>query len=517
MPEALRRGLVAPAPLSPPAIALEDPGITAFVGRCLRGPVGEPTTVRSAEEFQRRFGGLWQPSMLSYAVEQFFGQGGRQALIVRVANGARAATLDLPAGRGAIRLRALVPGTREHLRAAVDYDGIGDGERFNLTVQRLLAPGTERIESQESHRQVSWRPGAERYVGDVLLNSRLVRCAAAEGQARPQATWRLTASGQQAYVASNADGDDGARLTDYDLIGSPELRSGLQALAASELQFGLLCLPPLDREHDVGVAALLVAARLCRTRHALLLVDPPAAWTDAAAALQALGTWPLQAAEACMFYPRVLMPDRLRGQVECFGNVGAIAGMLARTDGLAPLPALGTRLQLRAPLLPAGAVAEAEAQRLERLGVNTLRAQCSAAVTMVTELQGRRGARNLRARRLAQLLATCIERGTRWALYEPPGEPVWRALRAQVAALLEQVRAQGGLAGGGAGSSFEVICDARLNDGAERRRGELALLYGIAQQQPGEFEFWLVRHRLAGSTVLPVSANARLCHGGPTA
>jgi len=34
---------------------------------------------RSFAEFHHVFGGLWQPSPLSYAVEQFFDNGGRHA------------------------------------------------------------------------------------------------------------------------------------------------------------------------------------------------------------------------------------------------------------------------------------------------------------------------------------------------------------------------------------------------------------------------------------------------------
>ena len=55
-------------------------------------------TRSSFAEFQQQFGGLWQPATLGYAVEQFFENGGWQAIIVRVANGARAPTLRLPAG-----------------------------------------------------------------------------------------------------------------------------------------------------------------------------------------------------------------------------------------------------------------------------------------------------------------------------------------------------------------------------------------------------------------------------------
>ena len=139
------------------AIARAPTAVTAFVGRTLRGPINRPVTISSFTDYQSIFGGLWQPSMLSYAVEQFFENGGRHALIVRIVNGARPPTLDLPAGDGTLRLEALTCGTREFLRASVDYDGIGDNEEdcFNLVIQRVRAAGSEHVEDQEIFRRLS--------------------------------------------------------------------------------------------------------------------------------------------------------------------------------------------------------------------------------------------------------------------------------------------------------------------------------------------------------------------------
>ena len=79
------------------AIERVPTAVAAFAGRTLKGPVNQALPVRSFNEFQQYFGGLWQPSTLGYAVEQFFENGGREARIVRVANGARPPTLTLPA------------------------------------------------------------------------------------------------------------------------------------------------------------------------------------------------------------------------------------------------------------------------------------------------------------------------------------------------------------------------------------------------------------------------------------
>ncbi len=58
--------------------------ITAFVGKAVRGPVDRPVTITSFADFERIFGGLHRDMTLSYAVRDFFLNGGSQAVIVRL-------------------------------------------------------------------------------------------------------------------------------------------------------------------------------------------------------------------------------------------------------------------------------------------------------------------------------------------------------------------------------------------------------------------------------------------------
>ncbi|VWX50917.1 phage tail sheath C-terminal domain-containing protein [Novosphingobium sp. 9U] len=85
-----------PATLSYPGVYVEEvasgahaitgvaTSIAAFIGRTLRGPLDEPVFVNSQAEFDRTFGGLWLGSPLSFAIRDFFLNGGSQALVVRV-------------------------------------------------------------------------------------------------------------------------------------------------------------------------------------------------------------------------------------------------------------------------------------------------------------------------------------------------------------------------------------------------------------------------------------------------
>src|SRR5262249_37505338 len=82
--------------------------ITAFIGRALRGPVDDATTILSFADFERQFGGLDAGYPLGYAVRDFFANGGAQAIVVRAytpffapdqdrTDALNAATADAPA------------------------------------------------------------------------------------------------------------------------------------------------------------------------------------------------------------------------------------------------------------------------------------------------------------------------------------------------------------------------------------------------------------------------------------
>jgi phage tail sheath protein FI len=509
------------------AIARVPTGIAAFVGRTLKGPVNQPVAVGSFAEFQQRFGGLWQPATLSYAVEQFFENGGREARVVRVANGARPPTLTLSAGDSALQLQALNPGSREYLRASVDYDGISvlEPDRFNLVVQRVRAAGSELVEDQEIFRRISVAHDSGRFISDVLQDSHLVRVRGSVPALRPLRSAGAPGGVAVGYTLSNPDGDDGAPLTDYDVIGSAAERTGLFALEGLE-RFNMLCIPPLTRDQDVGLSTLLVAARICRERQALLIVDPAASWDSAHAALEALRSWPFRSDSAVMYYPRIQAFDRLRGRVETFGSCGAAAGMIARADDAWPVwsAAETEEAVLRPGLRPAVVVSETERARLAQVGVNTLlavrggtRSRVSPR-TLAAGVSGTPDWKYLSARRLALFVAASIEAGTRWVLLEQNSPDTWRRAQAQVESFLAELAQAGAFPGASAAETHFVICDERVNPPSALAEGKFNLLFGFATSKPGSFDSWLVTHRAGASRVRPVSVNrweiaSTLAHG----
>jgi len=486
------------------AISRLGSGRVAFVGRTLRGPVNRPILITTFTEFQHVFGGLWQPSPLGYAVEQYFDNGGREALIVRVVNGARCATLTLSAGAGVLRLRALRPGTREFLRASVDYDNLQSEQEFNLTVQRVRAQGTALVEDQEIFHQLSLDPGAPQYLPRAIAESALIRLADGLSAQRPDKTMDATSGLATGYVNSNSDGDDGAPLTDYDLIGRESDSTGLFALDQADY-FNFLCIPPLSRDMDVGPSALLIGIRYCKERRALLIIDPPSGWLTADDALRGIRDWNFRSENALMYFPRVLAHDKLRGHFESFAPCGAVAGMLARCDEATPVwvPVKNDEAVLRPGYRPTCLVSEDRRMRLATLGVNTIQAVRSAARIGVAARTLAAGAaanadwQYLASRRLALFIVNSILHGTRWmAEPQPLMADAAETAAARARAFLEALHEMQAFGPRALRDACFVIAD-------HRQEGQLVIGFA-AQARPG-FHTFRISHSGSGSKAVPIS------------
>jgi phage tail sheath protein FI len=116
--------------------------IGAFVGYTARGIDNRAEQIFSFSDYERLFGGLASNSELSYAVQQFFNNGGTQAWVVRTP-----ATLEGAAAANVVfdtlTFFALSSGTWAdgELLIDVDYHGVDhtvDATAFNLTITDLV-------------------------------------------------------------------------------------------------------------------------------------------------------------------------------------------------------------------------------------------------------------------------------------------------------------------------------------------------------------------------------------------
>jgi hypothetical protein len=434
----------------------------AFVGRALRGPLNTPVLVHTFGEFRRRFGDAWSRSSLGPAVRQFFEHGGRNLYVVRVANEARGAMICLPASGSALVLRALDPGSTECIRAAVDYDGIdpGNDELFNLTLQRI-DPDSRLVIDQEMYRRLSYLETADSFVADALLTSSLVRVEKPYLSHRPEATAPGKSRQGSSYVGHAQDGTDGRELSDYDLVGSRRDYRGLFALDQVD-QFDILYLPPPGKGVDLGPAAVLAAERYCRSRGAMLVVDPRACIDAPAAMVREVREQGYASPNMLSYFPRMVPRRDSDAQPRAVG--GAVAGLLCKLDrNCGPWQQLDQRgLGLSRELVPAVTVEEEDTQTLTREGINVIlpgdagRPRVTGSTTMARGSEMQRPLTSLPVRRLCLRIVNSIEQATRWTVFEPVDQALAKRIESQVFAFLSALVDMGAFAN----DRIDVQCDA---------------------------------------------------------
>lgn len=480
--------------------------LAAFVGRANRGPINEPVVIASFDSYRRIFGGHGQLGFLSTAVQQYFQHGGTVAAVVRVANNATRARIDLPAQGQLLRLHARELGSRFVLRASVDYDGIGSSDdRFNLVVQRLARPGSQLVEDQELFRALSMNESDERFVVDALRASELVQLGGPLPDHRPDAT-RAEHPGQPLpYIEMSAPGSDGEELTDYDVVGSNDERTGLFALDNLD-RVDLVNIPLPASGHDLGLTSFLAAERYCARRRATLIWDPPWTWDSVATALLGVRGGGLASASAMTYFPRVVHTVSPERHPQGIPAGGAVAGMLAANDRADRWQALdGANAQLKAGLVPLLEVADREAGLLRGSGINVFTtrrghgARLEGNASLVASSTVSRIWRRLDRCRLLGHILTSLEQHTRWALNAEWNRDFEQELVSDIRAFLGALFAGGALCGSRPEQAFFVKLQAAVR--GEQR--ELVIRIGVALDKPNEFQIYDVIHSAGQSTARP--------------
>ncbi len=481
--------------------------ITAFIGRALRGPVDQAVRIQSFADFTRRFGGLWSEAPLGYALSHFFLHGGGDAIVIRVFNGTVAddtAVLSFTTGGTDMVLEAASPGAwGNSLRVSVDHltRDTADLLLFNLKVEELAAPGSTKVVATETFRNVSVDPTHPRFVNSVLEDqSALVRVRTSA----PVDSSPVDVIDATVQVAD--EGGDGVAITDAEIsdAGLAAGRQGLWALESVDL-FNLLCIPPLDRETDVGDATWIAAATYCRERRAMLVVDSPEDWStssdpigDAESGIDTLrgtiGSDP--AHNAAVYFPRLSMADPLaENRPALFAPCGAVAGIMARTDaqrGVWKAPA-GLDASLSGVSAMAYKMTDAENGRLNPLGLNCLRTMPVSghlvwgARTLVGADLLASEWKYLPIRRLALFIEESLYRGTQWVVFEPNDEPLWAKIRLNLGVFMNGLFRQGAFQGSTANEAYFVKCDAETTTQADRNLGIVNIEVGFAPLKPAEF------------------------------
>lgn len=473
--------------------------ITAFIGRARRGLVDEPVRIQGFGEFVRLFGGLWDESAMSYAVNHFFLNGGGDALIVRVhhesaPNARDRASADLAAeGGGALQLEASSPGTwADRIRAVVTHPDAatpGAADLFHLTIQETNGQSPPEVVAEEKFLRLSLDPAGERFVTQVLeQESDLVRVLGPLPGGRPQPT---------ANPLPFAGGDDGQQISDLDVVGAnfEGDRRGLYALDNADL-FNLLCIPPFSDADGVDSATWDEAVSYAVRRRAVVIVDPPSSWNDTGDVLGNLTDVITRSPNAVLYFPWILAADPLRqNRLRPFAPSGVVAGVIARTDAArgvwkAPAGQEATTLGARALTVR---LTDGQNGLLNPRGVNCLRTFPAAgrvvwgARTLMGDDDLASQWAYLPVRRTALFIEESLYRGSQWVVFEPNDEKLWAQIRLTLGSFMHGLFRQGAFQGITPQQAYFVKCDGETTIQADIDRGIVNIVVGFAPLKPAEF------------------------------
>lgn len=467
--------------------------VTAFIGRAVRGLVDEPVTITSFADYERTFGGLALASSMSFAVRDFYLNGGGQAIIVRVHNTATAAELNLPTGatvpNDVLALLASSPGAWGNaLRTTVDYNTKTptDTNLFNLAV-------SEAGGATEAFLNVSIVATEARYLPRVLAQSSALVRVAKDPTGKDRVPNVRPSAATTTAVANS--GSDGTALTIAQVRGSQTNKTGLYALERADL-FNLLCIPPYLADGNVDAAVVSEAAQYCETRRAMLLVDPRSEWQTPAQAMVGLAAVGTRSKNAAVFFPRLRQPNPLReNQLDHFVPCGAVAGIMARTDaqrGVWKAPA-GLDATLVGTAALTTRLTDRENGQLNPLGINCLRSfpVIGHVVWGARTLEGADQLASewkyLPVRRLALFLEESLYRGTQFVVFEPNDEALWAQIRLNLGAFMQNLFRQGAFAGKTPAEAYFVKCDKETTTQNDINQGIVNIVIGFAPLKPAEF------------------------------
>jgi phage tail sheath protein FI len=484
---------------------------TAFVDYFVRGPLNKAVRITSFGDFERIFGGVQRKSEASYAIQQYYLNGGSVAFVVRVAAGTPSkAFVNLQGGSPAqdtLIIRASSEGAWANDAVQVAVVAAAGSGRFNLFVREVaVQDGKVVVQNDrplvlalEEFRNLSVDSNSPDYFVSALEDSTL---AEAEDVGLGDAPTGSTGDASGAPADKDAwkplkGGTNGTPPTaSIDLIGSADAKTGLNALDAIAPEiFNILCLPVAATMDTTNMkSAYDKALKYCIDKRAFLIVDIPSVVNTFAEMVAFLGDV-ITDNHAATYFPRLLQSDPLNnGRQRNVAASGTMAGVYARTDatrGVWKAPA-GTEAVLRGADV-ASVVTDGDNGGLNPLGLNVLRNFpifgniAWGARTLDGADQKASEWKYIPVRRTAMFIEESLFQALKWVVFEPNDEPLWSQIRLNVGAFMNDLFRQGAFQGGTPREAYFVKCDKETTTQSDINRGVVNVVVGFAPLKPAEF------------------------------
>ncbi len=479
--------------------------MTAFVGNFERGPTGTPVLVGSYSEFQTRFGAVVTDSPVSWAIEDFFLNGGSQAYIVRIySSGATAPAkkgkAPAAAGGGSDGIAKATIGGADFaanspgdwgnsIKVAVTTVTVNSKTVYGVTVTYTPSTGGTLT---ENFNNVSTDPNSPKRIDHyVSANSQYVTVA------------QLPASLSAATATALTGGTKCGALTSVNYL---DPKTGFQAALAKVPVFNLLYVPPPDYTTWQSWAAgddystlLDAAAAFCQSSNAFLICDPLPSWsthvqagTANAIDVSDLGIVGDAAEYGAVYFPN---PDMGSTRPTPYPVGGIVAGITAHTDatrGVWKAPAGQKAAVMGATGLPVG-ITPSDRGILNSGAINAFKTIHEVG-TVIWGARTLAGAdvldsdyKYINVRRLTSYIELSLVQGTQWAVFEPNDETLWASLQSSITAFMSELWRQGALAGTSQKDAFSVQVGASTTSRDDQRAGRVNIIVSFAPVYPAEF------------------------------
>ncbi len=181
---------------------------------------------------------------------------------------------------------------------------------------------------------------------------------------------------------------------------------------------------------------------------------------------------------------------------------GHIAGIWARTDGIRGVHKAPANEAVRGALDLTYRVTDAEQGELNSAGVNCIRFFSTEGIRVwgARTLAGSSSEyRYLNVRRLLNYLEESILEGTRWIVFEPNDQGLWKLIRRDVSAFLTRAWRDGALMGASPEEAFFVKCDEETNTPDTVDAGMVVTIIGVAPVKPAEFVIFRISQFSGGA------------------
>jgi phage tail sheath protein FI len=191
------------------------------------------------------------------------------------------------------------------------------------------------------------------------------------------------------------------------------------------------------------------------------------------------------------YFPWLIIRDPLAAeQLIPVPPAGHIAGIWARTDALRGVHKAPANEPVRGAVNLTYHLTRAEQALLNPAGVNCIRFFSQEGIRVWgarTLAPSASEWRYLSVRRLFNVIKESIADNTRWIVFEPNDETLWKSIRRDISAFLTLLWRDGALMGRTPQEAFFVKCDEETNPPDVINAGRVVTLIGIAPVKPAEF------------------------------